>query len=46
MQVKNIARPVRAYRVRLDGTSRHIASYKPRLRRLLPTAAAGLIRQE
>src|SRR3954453_1056013 len=36
-QGKNNARPVRAYRVRLDGTSRRIASYKPRLRRLLPT---------
>ena len=44
-QVKNIARPVRAYRVRLDGVSgpvRQPRSPSPRGQRLLLTAAAAL----
>ncbi len=39
-QVKNIARPVRAYRVRMDGTRRRVALDRRRLRRLLPKASA------
>ena len=45
-QVKNIARPVRAYRVRMDGSRQRWRSPLRRLlhrRRLLPTAAAFLI---
>ena len=39
-QVKNISRPVPAYRVRMDGGRRRLAFDKRRLRRLVPKAAA------
>jgi TolB-like protein len=48
-QVKNMARPVRAYRVRLDGTAvtaspyRHLGIHRPLGRKLIVVAAAVLL---
>src|SRR5207342_2918362 len=39
-QVKNISRPVRAYRVRLDGSHRRSRTGMPRVQRAIPLAVA------